>query len=317
MLTAPHRLALVEPRQLVALGLRRPAGGAFATKPRWRACARPARSPARASAAAAARLRSAAPRSSASPARISTVAAGHRARARLDRLAAVARENDSRASRATCSARLLVAVGGEPRGQRRAGLHARRGRASRAAPGPPRSPAPARLGALVDQRRRRLRTPRREQPLGAGHVRVDLLGHERDDRVRQRERLARARAAASARPSRSPVVQARLDELEVPVAELAVDEVVERERGVREVEALDRAATSAVARSRRERIQRSSTVLGADRGAGVAGRPQQDQPRGVPELVGSCGPWAIFSSEKRTSWLEDIASRPQRTASAP
>ena len=122
--------------------------------------------------------------------------------------------------------------------------------------------------------------------LGAGQVTPDLLGHERHHRVGQRqhpledeEEVLRDLALA--------VVQARLDDLEVPVAELRPEEVVEVERGMGEV----------VAR-RASRVHRRRSSAAAARGSsgprtrrvrpgpGSASRVQQDQARGVPHLVG-------------------------------
>ena len=37
----------------------------------------------------------------------------------------------------------------------------------------------------------------------------------------------------------------------------------------------------------------------------------------LKSLLASCAPCLIFSSLKRTSWVEDIASRPKRVPSAP
>ena len=79
--------------------------------------------------------------------------------------------------------------------------------------------------------------------------------------------------------------QARLDQLEVPVAQLAVDEVVQAERGVGEVVALDppvdlgpgalEAREDPAVLDRRRRRRR----------AHVRPHPEQDQPSGVPQLV--------------------------------
>jgi hypothetical protein len=69
-------------------------------------------------------------------------------------------------------------------------------------------------------------------------VPIDLLGDERDQRVRQRQRL-RQHVQQRLRGGLVAVVQPWLDQLQVPVAELAVDEVVQLERRVREVVALD------------------------------------------------------------------------------
>ena len=74
-----------------------------------------------------------------------------------------------------------------------------------------------------------------------------------------------------------------------------------------------------VARWRREAIQRSSTRSPASRRRLSFGgdRVEQDQPGGVPHLVGESRPCWTRACEKRTSWAEDIANRPKRRASAP
>jgi hypothetical protein len=97
-----------------------------------------------------------------------------------------------------------------------------------------------------------------------------LLGDERDHRVGERERLAQHVQERGLRVGVA-LVQPRLDELEVPVAQLAEDEVVEAEASLEKSNASIRAAASALARCRRERIQRSSTVVGRAR----PGRPRR------------------------------------------
>ena len=95
----------------------------------------------------------------------------------------------------------------------------------------------ARLGVGVAQRVVGPGRPLRgQQVLGAGHVRPQLLGHERDHRVGEQQRLAQD---VEHRGREVVVVLAALVELQVPVAQLAVDEVVEPERGLGEVEGGD------------------------------------------------------------------------------
>ena len=80
-------------------------------------------------------------------------------------------------------------------------------------------------------------------------------------------------------------VQPRLDQLEVPVAEVAVDEVVEAERGAVELERLERPRGRGLgaleARQDPGVLDRRRARLGQ-----LLGRAQQHEPRGVPELVG-------------------------------
>ena len=102
--------------------------------------------------------------------------------------------------------------------------------------------------------------------------------------MRERERLGqdveqRLRGIAVA------FVEPRLDQLEIPVAQLTVDEVVERERGVREVEALDQVADLGL-RTLEPREDPAVLDGGGRHGAAYVGLdPQEDQARGVPELV--------------------------------
>ena len=169
-----------------------------------------------------------------------------------------------RASRATSARRLVVAVGrqrapGRAPGRDAALVAPARARAGTAAISvadlAPRPPASRRAASACGVARRG------QQPLGAGHVGPDLLGHERDHRVRERQRLAQD--VQERAPTSVLVELAALDQLEVPVAQLAVDEVVEPERGLGEVERRRCAAACRPStRCSRERIQRSSTARG-------------------------------------------------------
>jgi hypothetical protein len=83
---------------------------------------------------------------------------------------------------------VLVAFGYQARRQRRPHLHLRL-----VAPATERlhgldHPLERGLGAVVDGGRRR-GDPGREQPFSTGHVGVYLLGHERDDGMRECDRL--------------------------------------------------------------------------------------------------------------------------------
>ena len=82
------------------------------------------------------------------------------------------------------------------------------------------------------------------------------------------------------------VVEARLDQLQVPVAQLAVDEVVERERRVGEVVGVDLRVDAARGRAP---AARGSSGPRPSRDGPRAAPPgcdaEQDEPRGVEELV--------------------------------
>ena len=79
-----------------------------------------------------------------------------------------------------------------------------------------------------------------ETPLRArGQVAPDLLGHERDERVGEREHALEHEQQDGGRLLLA-VVEARLDDLQVPVAELGPDEAVELEHGVGEVVGVER-----------------------------------------------------------------------------
>ena len=257
----------------------------------------------------AAALRASASRSTRSPARISTLPPGiAHGRRRLARRSARSR----RARRATSAADAVEAV--DARGQDLAGLHA-----GLVAPGAQRlhgldHGGDLGLGRLVAQGRVGLAAAgQREQALGARDVVPQLLGDERDHRVRERERLAQH---VQHRRRQVGVELAALRELEVPVAQLAVDEVVEAERGLGEVEAGDAVGDAAFAACRRERIQRSSTRRRPRRGVDVLD-VEQHEARGVEELVRQALALLDLLAGVLTSWVEDIASRPKRTASAP
>ena len=157
----------------------------------------------------------------------------------------------------------------------RPGRRAHARRASRAAPATALdrpldlAPRPPRRRSAASALAAALR--RRAGPSVAGQVGPDLLGDERDHRMGERERLGEHVSSVAAASPRVAVVEARLDQLEVPVAQLAVDEVVER-RARRGGSRSPRCASAmaSIARCRRERIQRSSTVRG--RAAGSARR---------------------------------------------
>ncbi len=125
------------------------------------------------------------------------------------------------------------------------------------------------LGLRVDQRAVDDREGRDDQrtPPRAGQVAPDLLGDEGHHRMGQRQDLARAREQQVRRGLLVAVVEARLDDLQVPVAELRPEELVEVERRVGEVVGVEaRGVTASIARCSRERIQRSSRPGSAVRG---------------------------------------------------
>ena len=290
-------------------------------RPRWRACARRARSRPRACGGARRRACAAASTSSSSPARISTVPPGIGTEA-----TGVARPSASPSSvkpgqPGDVLGRLLVARRLQLRRARRAGLDPAQV-----------APAPQRL----DRRDRALHC-------GLGR-RVDLDADRRAAHAarpaapRRRgcaSRSPRSRTGSAGAPSATVSVstcssvadqlglagaQPRLDQLQVPVAQLAVDEVVEAERGVGEVKALDRRPTARPGRAPGARGSSGPRPRSAWPPHGR--RPSPPTPSRISRaafhsLLVSCWPWATLSSEKRTSWPEDIASRPQRTASAP
>ena len=107
-------------------------------------------------------------------------------------------------------------------------------------------------------------------------VRPDLLGDEGHERVQQREHPLQ-RVEQRRRDLGLALVEARLGDLQVPVAELRPEERVGLLGGVGEVVGLELAVTEAIVRSSRERIQRSSTCSGRGSGADLA-RVEQDQP---------------------------------------
>ena len=76
-----------------------------------------------------------------------------------------------------------------------------------------------------------------------------------------------------------------LDQFEVPVAQLAIDEAVERERGVREVVAVDPGGDLVLGALEPREDPPILDRRGLDRRPRVVADPEQDQPRGVPQLV--------------------------------
>ena len=178
-----------------------PAAAPWRRSPRWRACPRRARSRPRAACRSAAARFASASVSTASEASTATLPPGTgtvatRRRAVLGPLDA--REPRDRVGGA------LVALGLQPRLQRAARARRRRGRATRAAPGPRRSRARAR--PRRPRRAARRRAPATGRPSAGpsvpGQVGPDLLGHERDHRVGERERLAQHVQRDRARPRR-------------------------------------------------------------------------------------------------------------------
>ena len=73
-----------------------------------------------------------------------------------------------------------------------------------------------------------------------------------------------------------------------------------------------------VRRSSRETIQRSSTVSAAAGSAVASGStPMRIRREAFHSLLARSRPCCTRCWEKRTSWVEDMASRPKRSASAP
>ncbi len=96
--------------------------------------------------------------------------------------------------------------------------------------------------------------------------------------------------------------QARLDELQVPVAELAVDEVVEREGGVGEVVGVDPAADLGFG-TLEPGQDPAILYLPGPRPLGRASGPtwSRTSRAAFQSLLTNASPWAIRSSLKRTS----------------
>ena len=307
--------------ELLALGLRRRRPAPWPRSPGWPACPRRARSrprtrrPARARAGARPRGRRRPTASTATlPPGTPTVATGSPpfvARTRSARAAPRARRRARSRRPPGARGTGLPGVRADvlaPAAQRRRGLD---------------RPLDLRLDVRVAQRRvGRRPAVAHQQVLRAGQVGPDLLGDERDHRVRERERLGAARS--SAKPAGVGVVvlvEPRLD------ASPGTSRTARRRRsrrararrgGTRRPRS--RSVSSASAACSRERIQRSSTVAGSRRRTGTvtpSGTRSSTSREALNSLLASCRPCATFSSLKRTSCVEDIASSPKRTASAP
>ena len=132
---------------------------------------------------------------------------------------------------------------------------------------------------------------------------------------------SRSSAASGGRPRVGvAVVEARLDRLEVPVAEVVEGEVVELGDDVREVELGEVAARpSRCVCESRARIQRSSSVCGRSLRLGALAA-LQDQPADVPELVRELPPLldrAVGEADvlRRGSSAARSASRRRRASS--
>ena len=177
--------------------------------------------------------------------RLAAVAGSRATAARAARLLAPCRRSPSAASRAASVAPAVTSAAVAPAAHAPVTASIARPSAASAS----RSSRPS-LGPV----------PAASRPSRPGDVRLDLLGDERDHRVGERQRPAQHVQQRRSARSRLPDAQARLDQLEVPVAQLAVDEVVQR-RAPRGRSRRPRSAprSRASARARRERIQRSST----------------------------------------------------------
>ena len=221
------------------------------------------------------------------------------------------RARAARRARPCARSRRPPAARGRPCRPRR-----RRGRASRAAPAWPRSRA--------GRRPRRPRRAARRRARGSDGPSAGRRRRGCSDQISSVTNGITGCASASVSPSTCSAssatsrvvvrVQARLDHLQVPVAQLAVDEVVHAQRGVVELEARrSRRATSALAACRRERIQRSSTASAAGARSGIptpSGTRSSTSREAFQSLLASWRPWATRSSLKRTSCVEELASRP-------
>ena len=138
-------------------------------------------------------------------------------------------------------------------------------------------------------------------------LRPDLLGHVRHHRVQEREQALERGERGRGRVLVA-VAEPRLDRLGVPVAEVVEGEPVERLHGVREVE---RGPAPARARPASRRGARGSSAPRARAAARPARRRCWSRSRETfQSLFASLRPSSSGPSAKRTSWVEDILSRP-------
>ena len=148
------------------------------------------------------------------------------------RVGPVAGELEAREPRDAARPRLVVAVGRRAAPGRARRPERRRRRASCAAPARPRSAASTSPSASASRSAGSAlgRPPAGQQPLlaRAGTTRSPRSRTGSTGGPAPASRAARAAASPTASARRASVVQARLDQLQVPVAQLAVDEVVER-----------------------------------------------------------------------------------------
>ncbi len=182
---------------------------------------------------------------------------------------------------------------------------------------PDTAPAERRGGGLHELHRdgrvltgSRLRRARRDdQPTSSVRkLRPDLLGHVRHDRVEEREQPLERVERGGDRVC-VLLVEAWLDRLRVPVAEVVEGQVVEAVRRGGEVERAEPAFDVQRGRSSmRARIQRS---IGEPGRAASSSPPCASRRRAAfQSLFASRLPSSIAPIEKRTSWVEDILQRP-------
>ena len=158
-----------------------------------------------------------------------------------------------------------------------------------------------------------------ELGVAVGQIGPDLLGDEGHDRVRERERpLEHEEQVRGGRLV--AVVEPRLDDLQVPVAELGPEEAVELERGVGEVVAVEVGADlgdGALEPGRGSSGPPASRAAAAGFAPVASAALSRISREAFHSLFARSRPCSTLASLKRTSWLEDIASRPKRSASAP
>ena len=195
------------------------------------------------------------------------------------------RRSSKRASRATNSCGSLPVDAAAEHAADRAPPASSRQAAGAGSARSPRRPRPRRLGSIraSSAAGKRWTAAGLRGPGGSYQISSVTNGITGCSRASAR---SSTRRGASPRPSSSPVVEARLDDLQVPVAELRPEERVELERRVGEVVGLELLADRGDRALQARGIQRSST-LAPRRGPGsTSAGVEQDQPRGVPHLVG-------------------------------
>ena len=152
--------------------------------------------------------------------------------------------------------------------------------------------------------------PRRDDQPRRAELRPDLLGDVRHHGMQERdqplERCERRRARVGI-----PLVEPRLDRLRVPVAEVVEREVVEAFTACRELETREIVARP---RARAASMRAEDPALLDSRGPRLGGeRLRPARARAAPRSRAcsrACAPPRSLPTEKRTSCVDDIFSRP-------